>query len=124
MAVQNNRVRGGLLAVKIDGKVYNAVGNFTFNLGKPLRAPLVGATGVDGYSQTAQAAFVEGEIRDGENVDLEALVTANNVTVTLELANGKTLVLANAWYEGEGTGNSQEGNFPVRFVSDKEGTFV
>ncbi len=124
MALAPNRVRAGLLAIKVDGKRYDAVGNFTWNLGKPLRATLTGATGVDGYSETAQAAFIEGEIRDGSNIDIEALVTADNITATLEMANGKTLVLANAWYEGEGTGNTQEGNFPVRFVSNKEGTFV
>jgi hypothetical protein len=119
-----NRVRGGLLAVKVDGVSYSGVGNFTFNIGKPLRAPLLGSTGVDGYSETPQAAFIAGEFRDGENVDLEALVGTSDATVTLELANGKTFVLANAWFEGDGTGNSQEGNFAVRFSSDKEGTFV
>lgn len=123
MAVQN-RVRGGLLAVKIDGSAYSGIGNFTWNLGKPLRAPLVSATGVDGYSVSPQVAFIEGEIRDGEDIDIDALVSMENGTVSLELANGKTLVLSNAWYEGEGTGNTQEGNFPVRFVSAQEGTFV
>jgi hypothetical protein len=124
MAIQNNRVRGGLLAVKIDGVAYSGVGNFTYNAGLPVRTALVGATGVDGYSEAPQTAFIEGEFRDGELVDTEALVSATNVTATLELANGKTFVLANAWYEGEGTGNTQEGNFPVRFASDKPGTFV
>lgn len=119
-----NRVRGGLLAVKVDGVSYSGVGNFTFNIGKPVRAALVGATGVDGYSETPQAAFIAGEFRDGEDVDLEALVGTIDATVTLELANGKTFVLANAWFEGDGTGNTQEGNFAVRFSSDKEGTFV
>lgn len=114
----------GLLAFKIDGQTYSAVGNFTFNQGLRLRTALVGATGVDGYSEAPQAAFIQGEIRDASDVDLEALVGATDVTATLELANGKTFVLANAWYEGEATGNTQESNFPVRFVSKQEGTFV
>jgi len=112
------------LALKIDGKTFDAVGNFTWNLGKPLRAPLIGATGVDGYSEAPQAAFIEGEIRDGSGVSIEDLVGATGITVSLEFSNGKTLVLSNAWYEGEGTGNSQEGNFPARFVSQQEGQFV
>lgn len=119
-----NRVRGGLLAVKVDGVTYSAVGNFTYNIGAPVRAALIGATQVDGYSETPQSAFIAGEFRDGEDVDTEKLVKITDATITLELANGKTLVLANAWYEGEGTGNSQEGNFAVRFASDKQGTFV
>ncbi|MEG0064707.1 MAG: phage tail tube protein [Pseudomonas sp.] len=119
-----NRVRGGLLAVKVDGVTYAAVGNFTYNAGGKLRTALMGATGVDGYSEAPQAAFIAGEFRDGEDVDTEALVAITDATITLELANGKTFVLANAWFEGEGTGNSQEGNFAVRFSSDKPGTFV
>lgn len=118
------RVRGGLLAIKIDGVTYDGVGNFTYNSGAPLRTALLGATSVNGYSEAPQAAFIAGEIRDGQNIDTEALVATTNATVTLELANGKTFVLANAWFEGEGTGNSQEGNFAVRFSSDKQGTFV
>lgn len=120
----NAPVRGGLLALKIDGKTYDAIGNFTWNLGKPLRATLTGATGVDGYSTTPQPAFIEGEIRDGSGVDIAALVDASGITASLELANGKTLVLSAAWYEGEGTGNTQEGNFPLRLVSGQEGQLV
>jgi len=119
-----NRVRGGLLAFKIDGVAYAAVGNFTYNAGAPLRTALIGATGVDGYSEAPQAAFIAGEVRDGFDIDTEALVSATDVTASLELANGKTFVLANGWFEGEGTGNTQEGNFAVRFSSDKRGTFV
>jgi len=119
-----NRVRGGLLAVKVDGVTYSGVGNFTYNIGAPLRAALIGSTAVDGYSETPQSAFIAGEFRDGEDVDTEALVGMTDVTATLELANGKTFVIANAWFEGDGTGNSQEGNFAVRFASNKRGTFV
>lgn len=120
----NAPVRGGLLALKIDGKTYDAIGNFTWNLGLPLRAPLVGATGVDGYSETPQAAFIEGEIRDGSGVSIEDLVGATDVTASLDLANGKTVVLTKAWYEGEGTGNTAEGNFPLRLVSAQRGQIV
>lgn len=119
-----NRVRGGLLAVKIDGVTYSGIGNFTFNQGLRMNTALLGATGVDGYSSAPQAAFIAGEFRDGEDVDLEKLVQTDDATVTLELANGKTFVLANAWFEGEGTGNTEQGNFAVRFSSDKPGTFV
>lgn len=120
----NAPIRGGLMALKIDGKVYDAIGNFTFNQGLPLRATLIGATGVDGYSETPQPAFIEGEVRDGSGVSLSDLVGAFDITASLELANGKTFVLAAAWYEGEGTGNTAEGNFPIRLVSQQQGQMV
>lgn len=119
-----NKVVGGLLALKLDGAVYSAVGSFTFNQGLPVRTSLIGATGVDGYSQAPQAAFIEGEIRDGSEIDLAKLVQADEITVSLELANGKTFVLSQARYIGEGTGNTAESNFPVRFESSQQGQFV
>lgn len=119
-----NRVIGGLLSLKIDGQIYQAVGSFTFNQGLALRATLIGATGVDGYSVTPQAAFIEGEIRDGSEIDLEALVGSEDVTASLELANGKTFVLSAARFIGEGTGNTAESNFAVRFESSQQGVFV
>lgn len=115
---------GGLLAIKVDGNVYNAVGNFTFNQGLRQRAAMMGATGPDGYTSTPSTPFIAGEIRDASDVDLEALANITDATVTLALANGKTLVLANAWYAGEATGNSEQSNFPVRFESQKPGTWI
>lgn len=118
------RTIGGLVGIKANGQTYKAVANFTFNQGLPMRTALVGSVSVDGYTETPQSAFIEGEIRDGSDVDLEALVKMTDATVTAELANGKTFVLANAWYEGEGTGNTQESNFPFRFASEQQGTFI
>jgi len=119
-----NKVIGGLLSFKVDGQVYQAIGSFTYNQGLPLRATLIGATGVDGYSQTPQPAFIEGEVRDGSEIDLQALVVAEDVTCALELANGKTFVLSAARFIGEGTGNTAESNFAVRFESSQQGEFV
>ena len=45
------------------------------------------------------------------------MVTGDNVTVTLELIHGKTIVLANAWYAGEGTVTTEEAEIAVRWES-------
>ena len=107
--------RGGIIFVKINGEIYNAKGNFTYNLGKSKRDAIVGADAIHGYKETPQIPFIEGEFTDAPTMDLEKLVTAENATVTLELANGKVISLREAWYAGEGTGNTDEGNIGVRF---------
>jgi len=107
--------RGGIIFVKIDGEIYNAKGSFTYNLGKPKRDAIVGADAIHGYKEVPQIPFIEGEVTDEPTMDLEKLVTAENATVTLELANGKVISLREAWYAGEGTGNTDEGNIGVRF---------
>jgi len=109
-----NRI-GGLIALKVNGDIYFAKGNFTYNLGKPKREGVVGADVVHGYKETPQVPFIEGEITDRNELSLEDLVTLDEATITLELANGKVIALSEAWYAGEGTGNTEEGNIACRF---------
>lgn len=107
--------RGGILFLKVGGERQDAKGNFTYNLGQPKRDGIVGADGVHGYKEMPQVPFIEGEITDRQTLDLAALLNVVDTTVTLELANGKVIVLRQAWYAGEGTGNTEEGNIGVRF---------
>jgi hypothetical protein len=107
--------RGGKIQVQSDGEVYDAKGNWTYNLGKPKREAIIGADGIHGYKETQQVPFVEGEITDRRDLSLAKLVTLKDATVTLALANGKTVVLRSAWYAGEGDGSTEEGNIKVRF---------
>lgn len=109
-----NRV-GGIIELKIDGAIYNAKGNFTYNIGRPKRDAVVGSDAVHGYKETPQVAFIEGEITDGPDIALDKLVTVEDATVYLRLANSKLIVLREAWYASEGTGNTDEGNIGVRF---------
>jgi hypothetical protein len=113
--------RGGIIQLQIDGEIFQARGNFSYNLGLPMREAIVGADGVHGFKETPQVPFVEGEITDSENLDVAALATMQDVLVTLELANGKTISLAEAWFAGEGTGNSEEGNIGFRFEAAQQG---
>jgi hypothetical protein len=107
--------RGGTISFKIDGVLYDAKGNFTYNLGRPKRESIIGSDGVHGYKETPQPAFIEGEITDRGDLNLDALVSMSSATVTLELSNGKLIVLSEGTFTGEGTGNSDEGNIAVRF---------
>ena len=107
--------RAGLIQVQVNGEVYDAKGNWTYNLGKPMREAIIGADGVHGFKETPQVAFIEGEITDRGTLDIGALAQTENATVTLRLGSGKTVALADAWFAGDGTGNSEEANVAVRF---------
>jgi hypothetical protein len=108
-----NRI-GGTIALKINGDMYFAKGNFTYNLGKPKKEGVVGSDRVHGYKEVPQVPFIEGEITDRNELNLEDLITLDDATVTLELANGKVIMLREGWYAGEGTGNTEEGNIALR----------
>ncbi len=105
----------GLIQVQVNGEIFDARGNFTYNLGRPVREAIVGADGIHGFKETPQVAFIEGEFTDRGTLDLSALSALENATVTLTLGNGKMVALREAWFAGEGTGNSEEANVAVRF---------
>lgn len=107
--------KGGIIEVKVDGKLYSAKGSFTYNHGAPKRDAIVGADVVHGYKEMPQVSFVEGEITDSQDLDVPALKAIKNATVTLSLANGKVFVLKNAWYASEGDVETEEGNIGFRF---------
>ena len=116
MATNQNR-RAGVILLKVGGVQLDAKGNFTYNLGAPKREAIIGADGVHGYKETPQVPFIEGEITDRRDLNLADLAAIDGETVTLELNNGKTVVLSQAWYAGEGTGNTEEANIAIRFES-------
>ena len=87
---------------------------------KGLAAPgeaIIGADGVHGYKETPQVSYIEGAVTDREDLDLEALVGADECTVTLELNNGKIITLSRAWFAGDGTASTEEAEIPIRFES-------
>ena len=107
--------RGGIISLKVDGQQLDAKGNFTYSGGEPVREGLAGSDGVHGFKETVRVPFIEGEITDRADLDVSALKKTENATVTIQLANGKVFVLRNAWFAGESTGNTEEGNLNVRF---------
>lgn len=115
MADKNRRA--GLIWVQIDGRRLEAKGSFTIQPGRPLRNSIIGADGVHGYAETAQVAYIEGATTDHPELDTVALRDSTGLTVTLELNNGKTWVLEDAWYAGEGTMTTEESEIGIRFES-------
>lgn len=112
---------GGIVFVKVDGEQLRVKGNVTYNLGLPLREPVVGHDGVHGFKEVPQVAFIELEMTDKKDLSLKKFLSITSATVTAQLNNGKTIVLRNAANVSEGTGNSEEANMTVRFVgSDAE----
>src|SRR5215471_11400931 len=107
--------RAGLIQVQINGEIQDAKGAWTYNMGAPKRDAIIGADGIHGFKEVPQVAFIEGEITDRGSLDVKGLATIENATVTLRLSNGKTIVLRQAWFAGEGTVSTDEANMQIRF---------
>lgn len=107
--------RAGTIFFKVNGTQHDAKGSFTYNLGAPKREAIIGADAIHGFKETPQPAHIEGEITDRGDLDVDALLRLDDQTVTLELANGKTILLRNAWYAADGNIGTEEANIQVRF---------
>jgi len=113
MADENRR--SGLLFVKIDGVQRDVIGDFTYNFGLPKREGEVGPDTVHGYKELPQIPFIEGEMRDSNALSVSELLSITNSTITLDLANGKTFVLRQAWFAADGDIGTEEANIQLRF---------
>lgn len=106
--------RAGTILFSIDGTQYEVVGSYTYNLGADKREALVGHDSVHGYKALPQVPFIEGEARDRGDLALKTLLELDGVTATLELANGKAIVLRDAWYAGDGNVGTEDANIQIR----------
>ena len=107
--------RGGMISLQTSGEVQDCKGAFTYNLGQPKREGIVGADGIHGFKTVPQIPFIEGAITDRADLDVKALVNFTDGVVTLNLANGKVVVLRGAYWAGEGTISTEEGEIPARW---------
>src|SRR3990167_8046547 len=110
---------GGIIQLKVNGELHKCKGAFDYDLGIPKKEAVVGMDKVHGYKETPQVAYIEGTITDRGDISFEALAKITGATVTLDLANGKTIVLRDAFWATNAKGNSEEGEIEARFESAK-----
>lgn len=106
---------GGVINLKVNGVLHRAKGSFTYNLGVNKREGVTGADGVHGFKETPQIPSIEGAVTDSPDLDLRALLTAKEATITLELANGKVVIFEEAWCTSDGNVTTEEGEIEFSF---------
>lgn len=105
----------GTAYVKVDGAQYSLSGSLTVSVDSVEREGKAGLSGVAGYSEMPRVPFIEGEFYLTADLSLKAVEAFTDVTVTAELANGKTYVLRNAWTAGAREANAADGTVTIRF---------
>lgn len=113
MAVQNRIA--GVAYLKVDGRQFALRGKWKSNILPTKREGISGQDGVHGYKEMPRIPTFSGDVSYVEGILVEDLPKIVNATVTLELANGKTHVLRNAWWSDESEVDTEEGSFPVKF---------
>jgi hypothetical protein len=107
-------VVGGTLIFRIDGRQYRTLGEVRISPSGVERETVVGLDGVHGYKEKPRAPYISAKLSDWADLSIETLIRACNVTVTVELANGKVYLLRNAWVAEPPEGDMDEGSWPLR----------
>lgn len=115
--------RAGLTSAFLDGEQLEipADAEVSYNVGVPRATALKGLNGEgQGYKEEPQISFAEFPVRDSKTQDTKALLKTRDATLTLNLANGKTVVFRDASHAGEGNGNAVNGTIATRWESPHE----
>jgi hypothetical protein len=111
--------RVGTLFFLINGTQYALAGDFTINPGGPKRESMMGPDGTRATKETFEPATCEGDLRDNDGLDVQFLKSLQGVTITAQLANGKSWVLVNADQTGDCAVGTAEGTIAVKFEADR-----
>jgi hypothetical protein len=82
----------GTAYLSLDGVSVQLVGEFSWKPSTPTREALLGEDGFHGYSEKPAVGEIKAKLRDSGNVSVTQLGKAVDITVTVLLANGKTVV--------------------------------
>lgn len=109
-----NRI-GGILSLRVDGNQYEARGSFQVTPGTVKRTGVAGQDGVHGFIEEPIVPQIKGDISIGNLLSLEALEQITDSTVQVQLANGRTYVLVDAWVTAAFVIDAHDGKVEVTF---------
>jgi hypothetical protein len=114
MADDTNRL-AGVAYIYIDGQSYMLAGEPTYRVSKVSRETLDGMDDVHGYAEKRVAGAIGATLRDARTLSVASINAMTNVTVVLELANGKMITGRNMWSVDAQEVNAADATFQVKF---------
>jgi hypothetical protein len=114
MADTTNRLAGTAF-LSVDGQSYMLSGDLGYSVSKVARETLIGQDRVHGYSEKPHPGSISGTLRDAGGLSVASFNAMTNVTVTCELANGKTIIGRNMWTVEAQEVKTAEATFEVKW---------
>jgi hypothetical protein len=115
MATENSNLIGGTAWITIDGKNVLLEGALSYQIDGVDRTTLVGQDRVHGFSEKPLPGKIKACIRDSGGLSLSDFNRMRNVTVQLELNNGKNVIGRNMWTVGIQEVDTGESKFNLEF---------
>lgn len=114
MADNTNRL-AGVAYLSVDGRSYMLSGDLAYGVSAVSRETLVGQDAVHGYAEKPHAGFISGTLRDAGSLTVADFNAMSNVSVVVELANGKTITGRNMWTVDAQEVKSMDATFEVKW---------
>ncbi|WP_085118842.1 phage tail tube protein [Serratia proteamaculans] len=114
MGDTTNRL-AGTAYVTVDGVTVMVAGQFKYRAGKVERSTVVGMDGVHGYKEKPLIPFIGYQARDSGSTSIAKINDSTNVTIVVELANGKTIIGGNMWSVDTQDVDSEEATFDCKW---------
>ena len=105
----------GVCYVKVDGEQLALQGSLACSMSSVTREPQIATIGVVGYSETPIAPSISGTFFVPNDFPMERLMSATDMTIVAELANGKVFTLSDAFVAGEATVSASDGTTSLTF---------
>jgi len=110
----------GVVYFKIDGEQLECTGSLQVPLNTKVRETVMGQTKIAGFKETLRPGFISGAFAFDAEFPIEKVTDGEDLTITAELANGKTYVLSNAVLVDESDVANDDGTVEMRFEGDGE----
>ncbi|WP_424138166.1 phage tail tube protein [Roseomonas chloroacetimidivorans] len=114
MSDTTRRLAGGAY-LTTDGIGWAVVGEPGYRLSSVTRETMASMSGIDGYSEKPQAPYIKAQVRDMPGLSIADLGDMTNVTVELQLNNGKIVTGIGMWLAGAPEVNSTDATCSVQF---------
>jgi hypothetical protein len=105
----------GTSTLTVDGRAYRIGDAIKVSIDAFEREGVVGLSGVGGYIERNRVPFIEATVLTDGDFSTEELNAITDATVKVDLANGKSYVLRNAWSAMPAEIDAAAGTCPVRF---------
>lgn len=107
---------GGKFTISCDGIAYYASGVFKYGAGFDKREAVMHSAGFAGFKTTPVAPYISGELFDDDSISLSDIANMTNSTITLDLSNGKQIVLRGAYSTNDnGLEVDTDGKITIKF---------
>ena len=107
---------GGKFTIACDGMAYYASGVFKYGGGFDKQEAVMHSNGLAGRKSTPTVAYISGELLDNKSLVLSDIANMTDSTITLDLANGKQIVLRGAYSTNDnGLEADTDGKITIKF---------